>query len=268
MFIESTQCQKSSSHVKILIKGTFWWHGARQKGMALSKRAWRPRKRAWRRAMLFCFRFNTIHNAWQKVLENLNVRAGRSATGRAVQGPSWPWPQDELPTATGRVVRYVRAKLSATGPAVQGPSCPLPQAGLSVVMVHNPAHDLFSIGHFLCRVRVVDCCDLRNGAERQWFIVATILGNFLLLRSLLAGATTVMHRYGPNDTYPCVFNMEGTTYPYVLADFYDAPQFQMINFANVNMVNIEHCNSDPVISLFGNIKIMFQYMEYDVTCIN
>ena len=26
--------------------------------MALSKRAWRPRKRAWRRAMLFCFRFN------------------------------------------------------------------------------------------------------------------------------------------------------------------------------------------------------------------
>ena len=60
MFIESTQCQKSSSHVKILIKGTFWWHGARQKGMALSKRAWRPRKRAWRCAMLFCFRFNTI----------------------------------------------------------------------------------------------------------------------------------------------------------------------------------------------------------------
>ena len=47
-------------YVKILIKGTFWWHGARQKGMALSKRAWRPRKRAWRRAMLFCFRFNTI----------------------------------------------------------------------------------------------------------------------------------------------------------------------------------------------------------------
>ena len=38
---------------------------------------------------------------------------------------------------------------------------------LKLVMVHNPAHDLFSIGHFLCRVRVVDCCDLRNGAERQ-----------------------------------------------------------------------------------------------------
>ena len=38
--------------------------------------------------------------------------------------------------------------------------CPL-------VMVHNPAYDLFSIGHFLCRVRVVDCCDLRNGGERQ-----------------------------------------------------------------------------------------------------
>ena len=36
------------------------------------------------------------------------------------------------------------------------------------------------------------------------------------------------------------------------------------NFANVN---IEHYNSDPVISLFGNMQIMFQYMEYDVTCI-
>ena len=36
-----------------------------------------------------------------------------------------------------------------------------------LVMVRNPAHDMFSIGHFLCRVRVVDCCDLCNGAERQ-----------------------------------------------------------------------------------------------------
>ena len=135
---------------------------------------------------------------------------------------------------------------------------------IGLVMVHNPAHDLFSIAHFLCRVRVVDCCDLRNGAERQWFIVATISGNFFLLKSLLAGTTTVMHRYGPNDTYPRVFNMKRTTCPYLLADFYDASQFEMINFANVN---IEH-NSDPVISLFGNMQIMFQYMEYDVTCIN
>ena len=116
-----------------------------------------------------------------------------------------------------------------------------------VVMVHNPAHDLSSIGHFLCRVRVVDCCDLRNGAEWQWIIVATISGNFFLLKSLLVGTTTVMHRYGPNDTYPCVSNMKRTIYPYLLADFYDAPQFEMINFANVN---IEHYNSDPVISLF------------------
>ena len=122
-----------------------------------------------------------------------------------------------------------------------------------------------SIGHFLCRVRVVDCCDLRNGAERQWIIVATISGNFFLLKSLLAGTTSVMHRYGPTDTYPCVFNMKRTTYPYLLADFYHAPQFEMINFANVN---IEHYNSDPVISLFWNMQIMFQYMEYDVTCIN
>ena len=126
-------------------------------------------------------------------------------------------------------------------------------------MVHNPAHDLFSIGHFLCRVRVVDCCDLSNGAERQWFIVATISGNFFLRKSLLAGTTTVMHIYGPNDTYPCVFNMKRTSYPYLLADFFDAPQFEMINFANVN---IEHYNSDPVISLFGNMQIMFQYIEF------
>ena len=112
-------------------------------------------------------------------------------------------------------------------------------------MVHNPVHDLFSIGHFLCRVGVVDCCDLRNGAERQWFIVATISGNFFLLTSLSAGTTTVMHKYGPNNTYPCVFNIKRTTYLYLLADFYDAPQFEMINFANVN---IEHYNPDPVIS--------------------
>ena len=29
----------------------------------------------------------------------------------------------------------------------------------NLVMVHNPAHDLFSIGNFLCRVRVVDRSD-------------------------------------------------------------------------------------------------------------
>ena len=74
-----------------------------------------------------------------------------------------------------------------------------------------------------------------------------------------------MHSYGPNDTYPSVFNMKRTTYSYLLADFYDAPQFEMINFA---YVNIEHYKSDPVIFLFGNMQIMFQYMEYDVTCIN
>ena len=51
--------------------------------------------------------------------------------------------------------------------------------------------------------------------------------------------------------------MKRTTYPYLLADLYDAPQFEMINFANVN---IEYYNSDPVISLFGNMQIMFQYM--------
>ena len=37
MFIESVQCQKSSDHVKILIKGTF-------DDMALEKRAWRCQK--------------------------------------------------------------------------------------------------------------------------------------------------------------------------------------------------------------------------------
>ena len=60
--------------------------------------------------------------------------------------------------------------------------------------------------------------------------------------------------------------MKRTTYPYLLADFYDASQFEMINFANVNIERTLY--SDPVISLFGNMQIMFQYMEYDVTCIN
>ena len=58
---------------------------------------------------------------------------------------------------------------------------------------------------------------------------------YFLLKSLLAGTTTVMHRYGPNDTYPFVFNMKRTTYLYLLADFYDASQFEMINFGNVNI---------------------------------
>ena len=63
-----------------------------------------------------------------------------------------------------------------------------------------------------------------------------------------------------------MFNMiKRTTYPYFLADFYDTSQFEMINFANIN---IEHYNSDLVISLFGNMQIMFQYMEYEVTYIN
>ena len=85
-----------------------------------------------------------------------------------------------------------------------------------------------------------------------------ISGNLFLLKSLLAGTSTVMHRYGPNEKHPFVFYMKRTTYPYLLADFYDAPQFEMMNFANVN---IEHYNSDPVISLFGNMQIMFQYMH-------
>ena len=52
--------------------------------------------------------------------------------------------------------------------------------------------------------------------------------------------------------------MKRTVYPYLLAYFYDASQFEMINFVNVN---IEHYNADPVISLFGNMQIMFQYMH-------
>ena len=59
--------------------------------------------------------------------------------------------------------------------------------------------------------------------------------------------------------------MTRTTCLHLLADFYDASQFEMINFTKVN---IEHYNSDPVISLFGNMQILFQYMEYDVAYIN
>ena len=39
--------------------------------------------------------------------------------------------------------------------------------------------------------------------------------------------------------------MKRWNYPYLLADFYDASQFEMIYLANVK---IEHFNSDPVIS--------------------
>ena len=33
------------------------------------------------------------------------------------------------------------------------------EPGPNVVMIHNPAHDLFSIGNPLCRVRVVGRSD-------------------------------------------------------------------------------------------------------------
>ena len=60
--------------------------------------------------------------------------------------------------------------------------------------------------------------------------------------------------------------MKGRTYPYLLVDFYNASHFEMINFANVK---IEHCESDPVISLFGITSMQItSYMENDVTCIN
>ena len=49
--------------------------------MALSKRAWRPRKRAWRRAMLFCFRFNT------KVVYTTHIHRDMSTPTR--KPPSW-----------------------------------------------------------------------------------------------------------------------------------------------------------------------------------
>ena len=77
-------------------------------------------------------------------------------------------------------------------------------------------------------------------------------GNYCLLKLLWAGINRAVHRYGPNNTYPCVFNMKRRTFPYLLFDFYNASQFEMINFANVK---IDHFNSDPVISLFGNMQI-------------
>ena len=53
--------------------------------------------------------------------------------------------------------------------------------------------------------------------------------------------------------------MKRKTYPYILVNFYDASQFEMINFANVK---IEHFNSDPVISLFGNVQITSIYGKW------
>ena len=99
----------------------------------------------------------------------------------------------------------------------------------------------------------------RNGALRQWFIVVTIRDDFCLLKSLFAGINTTVHRYGSNNTYPCVFNMKRRTYPYLLVDFYDASQFEMIYFANLK---IEHFNPDPVISLFGNMQIASIYDKW------
>ena len=46
--------------------------------------------------------------------------------------------------------------------------------------------------------------------------------------------------------------MKQRTYQYPSANLYDASQFEMIDFA---IVKIEHFNSNPVISLFGNMQI-------------
>ena len=37
------------------------------------------------------------------------------------------------------------------------------------------------------------------------------------------------------DTYMCVFNMKQITYLDILADFYSISEFEMINFASVNI---------------------------------
>ena len=83
-------------------------------------------------------------------------------------------------------------------------------------------------------------------------IVATIRGDFCFLKSSLVGINTTVHRYRPNNIYRCVLNTKRRIYPYLLVDFYDTSHFEMINFANVK---IEHFNSDPLISLFGNMQI-------------
>ena len=53
--------------------------------------------------------------------------------------------------------------------------------------------------------------------------------------------------------------MKRETYSYLLVDFYDASQFEIINFTNVK---IEHFDSDPVISLFENMRITFIYGKW------
>ena len=62
-----------------------------------------------------------------------------------------------------------------------------------------------------------------------------------------------------NHAWNVYLNMKRRTYPYLLADFYDASQFQMINFLSVK---IEHFNSDPVISLFGKMQITSIYGKW------
>ena len=107
---------------------------------------------------------------------------------------------------------------------------------IKLVMVHNPTYDVF----FFLSVLICVVCGLwnvpipHNETLRQLFIVATIRDDFFLLNSLLAGRT----------------------YPFLLADFYDASQFEMINLA---IVKIEHFYSDPVIFLFENMQITSIY---------
>ena len=48
----------------------------------------------------------------------------------------------------------------------------------SVVIAHNPAHDLFSFGNFCAMWGLWVVAIPRNGALRQWFIVTTIRGDF------------------------------------------------------------------------------------------
>ena len=47
--------------------------------------------------------------------------------------------------------------------------------------------------------------------------------NFCLLKSLLAGINTTVHRYVPNNTYPYVFNVKRRKPMYDLANVFSIP---------------------------------------------
>ena len=129
---------------------------------------------------------------------------------------------------------------------------------VTVVMAHNPAHDLFSFGNFLCP----EGCGLLRYLIKERYDSDSLLLWFGVISAFWSRSwRALIQLFIDMGLITRVFNMKRRTYSYLLpvVDFYDAFQFEMINFANVK---IEHFNSDPVISLFWNMQITCIYGKW------